>query len=92
LVMRANVGAKYLSDYNTGSNLDPNKIQDAYTLVNARLGFGAEDESWMIEAWGQNVTDEEYVQVVFDAPAQTGTYNAFLGAPQTYGLTARFRF
>jgi outer membrane receptor protein involved in Fe transport len=92
LLFRANVGAKYLSEYNTGSNLDPAKIQDSYVLVNARIGFGAEDESWMVEAWSANVTDEEYVQVVFDAPAQTATYNAFLGAPRTYGLTARFRF
>ncbi|MBM0108235.1 TonB-dependent receptor [Steroidobacter sp. S1-65] len=92
LLLRANVGAKYLSEYNTGSNLDPAKIQDAYTIVNARLGFGAADEKWMIEAWSLNVTDEEYVQVVFDAPAQTATYNAFLGAPRTYGLTARFKF
>jgi outer membrane receptor protein involved in Fe transport len=91
-LIRANIGAKYLSEYNTGSNLDPAKIQDAYTIVNARVGFGAQDEKWMIEAWSLNVTDEEYVQVIFDAPAQTATYNAFLGVPQTYGLTARFRF
>jgi hypothetical protein len=29
---------------------------------------------------------------VFDAPLQTGSYDAFLGAPRTYGLTARFKF
>ncbi len=46
----------------------------------------------MVEAWSMNITDEEYVQVIFDAPAQTATYNAFLGAPRTYGLTARFKF
>lgn len=92
LVWRTNVGAKYTSEYNTGSNLAPQKIQDALTLVNARTGFGAEDESWMIEAWAQNLTDEEYYQVVFDAPLQTGSFDAFLGAPQTYGLTARFKF
>ena len=42
LLFRANVGAKYTSEYNTGSNLDPRKIQDALTLVNARIGFGAD--------------------------------------------------
>jgi outer membrane receptor protein involved in Fe transport len=61
-------------------------------VVNARTGFGAEDERWMIEAWATNLTDEEYYQVVFDAPLQTGSYDAFLGAPQAYGLTARFKF
>jgi iron complex outermembrane recepter protein len=101
LLLRANVGAKYTSEYNTGSNLDPRKIQDALTLVNARIGFGADDERWMIEAWAQNLTDEEYYQVAFDAtlqgssasvPLPTSTIDAFLGAPRTYGLTARFKF
>ncbi|MGH8179063.1 MAG: TonB-dependent receptor [Steroidobacter sp.] len=92
LLFRANLGAKYMSEYNTGSSLDPLKIQDAYTLVNARLGFGADDESWMIEAWSQNVTDEEYYQVAFDGTLQGGTIDAFLGAPRTYGVTARFKF
>jgi outer membrane receptor protein involved in Fe transport len=91
-VWRTNVGAKYTSEYNTGSNLAPQKMQDAITVVNARTGFGAEDERWMIEAWAQNLTEEEYYQVVFDAPLQTGSYDAFLGAPRTYGLTARFKF
>lgn len=92
LIWRTNVGAKYTSEYNTGSNLHPEKMQDAMTLVNARTGLGAEDESWMIEIWAQNLSDEEYYQVVYDAPYQTGSFNAFLGAPRTYGMTARFKF
>jgi iron complex outermembrane recepter protein len=89
---RANVGAKYTSEYNTGSDLNPVKLQEAMTLVNARLGIGAQDNKWFIEAWAQNLTDEEYYQVVFDATLQTGTYNAYLGAPRTYGLTLRMQF
>jgi iron complex outermembrane recepter protein len=92
LMWRTNLGAKYTSEYNTGSNLVPQKMQDAMTIVNARTGIGAADETWTIEAWAQNLTDEEYYQVVFDAPLQTGSFNAFLGAPRTYGLTARFKF
>jgi iron complex outermembrane recepter protein len=91
-LLRGSLGAKYTSEYNTGSNLDPRKTQDALTLINLRLGFGAADESWMVEAWSQNLTDEEYVQVAFDATHQANTIDAFLGAPRTYGLTARFRF
>jgi outer membrane receptor protein involved in Fe transport len=101
MLFRANLGAKYTSKYNTGSNLDPRKMQDAMTLVNARIGIGADDERWMIEAWAQNLTDEDYVQVAFDgtlqgssasAPLPTSTVDAFLGAPRTYGVTARFKF
>ena len=92
LIWRTNVGAKYTSEYNTGSNLSPLKMQDAYTLVGARTGIGADDEAWMLEVWAQNLTDEDYYQVVYDAPLQTGSMNAFLGAPRIYGLTARFKF
>lgn len=100
LLFRANVGMKYMSEYNTGSNLDPRKKQDAYSLVNARLGFGAANERWMIEAWALNLTDEDYYQVAFDGTLQgssagavpTSTIDAFLGAPRTYGVTARFKF
>jgi outer membrane receptor protein involved in Fe transport len=99
-MFRTNIGAKYTSEYNTGSNLDPRKIQDAMTLVNARLGFGAADQSWTVELWAQNLTDEEYFQVAFDAtlqgsstgPMPTSMINTFLGAPRTFGATARFKF
>ena len=92
LMGRFNVGAKYMSDYNTGSDLDPEKAQDAYTLVNARIGFGSQDRRWMVEFWGQNLTDETYKQVGIDAPIQAGSWNAYLGAPRTYGMTLRVRY
>jgi outer membrane receptor protein involved in Fe transport len=92
MLWRINVGAKYTSEYNTGSDLNPVKLQDALTLVNGRLGFGAQDGKWLLEAWAQNLTDEEYYQVVFDATLQTGTFDAYLGAPRTYGVTFRFQF
>ncbi|MFD0737839.1 TonB-dependent receptor [Lysobacter koreensis] len=101
LMARFNIGAKYMSDYNNGSDLDPEKHQDAYTVVNARIGFGAQNRRWMVELWGQNIFDEEYAQVGFDAPLQNvspapgnpfNSYNAFLGAPATYGVTLRVMY
>jgi outer membrane receptor protein involved in Fe transport len=101
LVARFNLGAKYMSDYNTGSDKDVEKIQDAYTVWNARAGFGARNNRWMVEFWGMNLTDEEYVQVGFDAPLQNvspvpnnpfNSFNAFLGAPRTYGMTLRITY
>ncbi len=88
----AHVGAKYMSDYNTGSDLDPQKAQDGYTLANARFTIGAPDDRWSLELWSQNITDEEYFQVAIDTPLQTGSWNAFLGAPRTYGMTFRLKY
>jgi iron complex outermembrane recepter protein len=89
LRMRANVGGKYMSDYNTGSDLDPQKLQEAFWVANARLVLGADSERWSVELWAQNLTDEDYIQVAFDTPLQTGSWNAFLAAPRTYGVTLR---
>ncbi|ESQ74151.1 hypothetical protein ABAC402_16000 [Asticcacaulis sp. AC402] len=112
----ANVTAKYSSEYNTGSDLIAFKEQEAYTLVNGRVGIGAQDRRWTLELWGQNLTDETYRQVVINGPLQgagfqttvqtagsnpgtyydvakdTNTYDAFIGAPKTYGLTLRVRY
>ncbi|WP_440957416.1 TonB-dependent receptor [Oceanicaulis sp. LC35] len=85
----ASLDARYVSDYNTGSDLDPEKQQDAFTLLNARVGLNHADGAWSIEAWGRNLTDEAYAQVAFDQFAQSGGFGAFMGAPRTWGVTLR---
>ncbi|WP_421858062.1 TonB-dependent receptor [Oceanicaulis sp.] len=103
LLVSASADARWASEYNTGSDLDPEKVQDAFTTVNARLGLGREDGAWSVELWGRNLTDETYAQVAIDAFAQgrragsgtsldargTASYAAFLGAPRTWGVTLR---
>ena len=105
---RFNVGAKYMSEFNTGSDLDVEKQQAGFTVVNARIGLGSRNRKWMLELWGQNIFDAKYVQVGFDGPLQAvgsplpnaqhaasdplNSYNGFLGAPATYGVTLRMQF
>ncbi len=98
LVGRATVGIKYSSSYNTGSDLDPRKEQDAFALVNARLAIGPESGRYSVELWAENLFDTRYQQVAFDAPFQNvptnsvGVIDAFLGAPRTFGATFRLKF
>jgi iron complex outermembrane receptor protein len=109
LKARFNIGAKYSSDYNTGSDLFPPKVQKDFTVVNARIALGAQDDKWAVELWAQNLFDEEYAQVAFNGflqgssglsatnkiynpAADTITYDAFLGAPRTFGLTLRAKY
>lgn len=70
LITRMGFDTRYVSGYNTGSDNDPEKFQSAFTLLNARIGVGSNDERWFLELWGRNLTDETYAQVAFDAFAQ----------------------
>lgn len=99
LELRTSLSAKYTSTYNTGSDLNPLKVQPGLTVFNGRIGVGTEDGRWTAELFGQNLTDETYYQVVFDAPLQNVTgaapvdaLNGFMGAPRTYGVTLRVQY
>jgi outer membrane receptor protein involved in Fe transport len=76
------LAAKYMDDYNTGSDLLPYKLQEAFTTLNGRIHLGAEDERWTAEFWVQNLTDEDYIQVAYNAPLQGA---AFQGTVQPNG-------
>jgi len=99
LELRTSLSAKYTSNYNTGSDLNPLKVQRGLTVFNGRIGVGSQDGRWTAELYGQNLTDETYYQVVFDAPLQNVTgaapvdaLDAFMGAPRTYGVTLRVKY
>ncbi|HEX8553670.1 MAG TPA: TonB-dependent receptor, partial [Sphingomonas sp.] len=101
------VDSRLTSDYNTGSDLAPEKAQESFVLVNARIGLRGPDQLWALELFAQNVFNVNYSQVAFNTPFQgagsranvqsfggTGNalYSAFLAEPRTYGLTLRTRF
>jgi iron complex outermembrane receptor protein len=61
--------------------------ENAYELVNARIGY--EQEHFEIYFWTKNLLDEEYVTRAFD---MGGTYMGRAGDPQTFGITLTGRF
>ncbi|UYH54011.1 TonB-dependent receptor [Qipengyuania sp. SS22] len=88
------INARTTDDYNTGSDLLYGKEQDAYTIVNGRIGITGPDRRWGLELWANNVFDVDYTQVAFNTPfvAPQQTYSAFLAEPRTYGITVRAGF
>jgi outer membrane receptor protein involved in Fe transport len=102
------VDSRLTSDFNTGSDLFPQKEQDSFLIVNARIGLRGRGERWSIEGWAQNLFNKNYTQVAFNSPFQAGAstapfidpqfpggrqiFSAFLAEPRTYGITGRFRF
>jgi outer membrane receptor protein involved in Fe transport len=99
---------RYQSEFNTGSDLFPEKEQDGVMVVNARAGIGEREGHWSLEVWAQNLFNVDYKQVAFNAPIQgsntsfaqtqrfgtpaTQLFGAFLAEPRTFGITGRFRF
>ncbi|MDO9368996.1 MAG: TonB-dependent receptor [Sphingopyxis sp.] len=102
------IDGRMTSDYNTGSDLFPQKAQDGYAIFNARIGVRGPDEKWGIEFWGQNIFNKQYSQVAFNSPFQEGAatgafsdpqypggrqiFSQFLAEPRTYGVTLRGKF
>ena len=74
------VDGRHTSSYNTGSDLDIEKTQKTFTLVNARVGVRGPSERWAVELWAQNLFNTKYKQVAFDAPLQgSGTQRGVEG-------------
>ena len=102
------VDTRLVSDYNTGSDLFPQKGQDSFALMNGRIGLRGPNDHFAIELWAQNVFNKQYAQVAFNTPFQAGTTAApftdpqypggrqlisqFLAEPRTFGVTLRGKF
>jgi outer membrane receptor protein involved in Fe transport len=72
---------RYQSDINTGSDLDLEKIQDGFLVMNGRVGLFGADKRWGVELWGQNLLNKKYQQISADAPLQGGGTYRTAAAP-----------
>lgn len=82
------VDTRLTSDFNTGSDLFPEKAQDSFVLVNARVGVRGPEQRWALEVWAQNLFDTNYQQVAFNTPFQGSNSIAHIeqfGATQGFG-------
>ncbi len=84
----------------------PFGIQDANAKFNLRASIGAQDGSWALELWGNNITDVRTKNVTFSVPLRgvgslPGPFNdggiatargSFVQEPRTYGVTGRVKF
>ncbi|MFQ5660759.1 MAG: TonB-dependent receptor [Gammaproteobacteria bacterium] len=95
----------FTGDQNLGAetNQNPQTRQEAYNIVNARAGLRGADDKWEVSTFIRNAFDAEYCQTMFNQPIGTtlglvdpvtlgGLQRCVLGAPQTWGVEAAFRF
>lgn len=90
------IDGRMTSDFNTGSDLFPEKEQDGYAVFNARVGIRGPQQRWAVEFWGQNIFNQDYTQVAFSSPLQssspaTSTIGQFAGgAPMANQLISAY--
>ena len=82
----------YRSDVMTDQNNDPLKLQESYSVINARAGISFIESDVDIIFWGRNITDTEFRYTVFDVPLQDGKLKAYPGEPATYGMSVQWNF
>jgi len=95
----------FTGDQNVGAetNANPQSIQDGYGLFNFRAGVRGSGDRWELAAFVRNAFGEDYCQTVFNQPIGTtlglvdpatlgGMQRCVLGAPQTWGIEAAYRF
>ena len=70
----------------------PVEKEASYSVLNARVGYAAEDGRWSVAAFVDNATDEEYRVYAFDSSLFAGLVAGVYGKPRTYGVTATWRF
>ena len=62
---------------------------DAYSVVNARMGYRSDDGNWRVTLWGKNILDEYYTTNVI---ASSDTSARFTGRSRTFGLTLGYTY
>jgi iron complex outermembrane receptor protein len=86
------VDFKYLDDHFLEPNNRAILQQDAYGVVNMRLGATQENGGWEAAVWVKNIADEEYVIAGEDLFLALGLGTWVLGQPRTYGVQVGYRF
>jgi iron complex outermembrane receptor protein len=87
----AAVDASFRSDFSSSPTESRYLNIDGYTLLNARFGFRG-DDGWDLYAWGRNLLDEEYFEILSAGGSSSGYYAGLPGDPRTYGVTLKGSF
>ncbi len=90
LELMSHIDFNYTDDQYLASDLDERSLQDAYTLVNARVALSNSEGSWEVALLGKNLTDKEYFTMMSDSGFQDGAFFGFTGAPRTVAIQVKF--
>ncbi|HKX78858.1 MAG TPA: TonB-dependent receptor [Novosphingobium sp.] len=85
--LTADVNALYNSGFFT--EVDEQRRQGSYVLVNASIGWAAPDEAYSVSIWGKNLTNEA---VLLSKDGAVHATAVSYQPPRTYGVTLGIKF
>jgi len=78
----------YFTEFN-----NEDAFQEAYSVLNANLGYEGAEGRWSAVAWGRNLTDEFVISNnIITAPLYGSIRVGSLLPPRTYGVTFSYNF
>jgi iron complex outermembrane receptor protein len=103
LIANFYLNGRYVTDYRLQTlGRNPLTDQEAFGILDARVGFQPTEGNWEIDLFVRNLTDEYYNIGAFAVPEQSlydstsgvrqGVFAGFPNEPRMYGATLRARF
>ncbi|MDK2746894.1 MAG: TonB-dependent receptor [Brevundimonas sp.] len=80
-----------LQTANFVADLIQDEYQDAYGLLNLRIRYTPDSTNWGVEAFGENVLDEEYIKDAGNTGDALGMPTFIAGRPAAYGLVFKLK-
>ena len=91
LELRSNISYTYNDDQIVSLEFPDTYLRESHGLLNARLSLLTADGRWELAAWGRNLTDEVYQEVLADFSV-LGALSALPNVPRTYGVELKYSF
>jgi len=80
-----------LQSRNIVRDLIQDEYQDAYGLLNLRVRYTPDSGAWGVEAFGENVVDEDYIKDAGNTGDGLGMPTFIAGRPASYGLIFKLK-
>ena len=68
------------------------ELQDSYGLLNLRVRYTPDHGNWSVEAFGDNLLDEDFLKDAGNTGDGLGLPSFIAGEPRTYGATLSVRY
>ncbi len=70
----------------------PLLLQEAYSIMNARLTFQSADEKWAVSVFGTNITDTKYIVAGSVFTTSLGFAEVIWARPREWGISFKYNF